>query len=291
MISNRFHVLLMSMLQVLVLTTNVHAEDDVHSEYTNPTELLQSIEHNCSGSRGLYLNLLKKCLIGSIYRDPSIQTNTYDQELREHGKDWPRTALTMIGLKQLDNIQQCAEDALTNKVPGDFMETGVWRGGATVFMRAILRVRGDIQRRVWVADSFEGDPVPNVEKYPADAHIALHNSKQLAVPLEEVQANFERYGLFDDQVQFLKGWFSQTLPTAPIDKLAMLRIDDDLYESTMDALLNLYPKLSIGGYVIINSCKELTSACAQAVNDYRAQHNITEEIQWADNAMYWKRLN
>ncbi len=248
-------------------------------------------EYSCSESAYHYLELAKQSLTGSIYQDPSIQTNTYDQELREYGKDWPRTALTMIGLKRLDNIQQCVEDVLANKIPGDFIETGVWRGGATIFMRAVLKAYGDTQRRVWVADSFEGDPVPNVEKYPVDAPIRLCDMKQFAVSLEEVQANFASYDLLDDQVQFLKGWFSQTLPTAPIHKLAILRLDGNLYESTMDALVNLYPKLSIGGYVIIDDYKGLIPACAQAVNDYRIEHNITEEMELIDDdAVYWKRV-
>ncbi len=237
----------------------------------------------------LYLDLLKKCLTGVIYKDPGFQFNRYSDEVRHDGSDWPRTALTMIGVKQLDNIQQCAEDVLANKVPGDFIETGVWRGGATIFMRAILKAHGDIQRRVWVADSFKGTPVPNAEKYPFDEGTSSYTIKELAVSLEEVQANFVRYGLLDDHVQFLEGRFSQTLPAAPIDKLAILRLDGDLYESTWDALVNLYPKLSIGGYVIIDDYGS-NVACAKAVRDYRALHAITDEIYRIDNSgAYWKR--
>ena len=68
------------------------------------------------------------------------------------------------------------------------------------------------------------------------------------MPLETVKANFEKYGLLDAQVVFLKGWFKDTLPAAPIGKLAVMRLDGDMYESTMDALKSLYPELSPGGY-------------------------------------------
>ena len=135
---------------------------------------------------------------------------------------------------------------LTDGVPGDLIETGVWRGGATILMRAILKARGVTDRVVWVADSFAGLPAPNAARYPLDAGINLHRFPQLAVTLERVQDNFRRYGLLDDQVRFLKGWFRDTLPAAPIERLAVLRLDGDLYESTIQALESLYDKLSAG---------------------------------------------
>jgi len=123
-----------------------------------------------------------------------------------------------------------------------------------------------------------------------DAGIHLEKFPQLAIPMEEVQLNFARYGLLDEQVRFLPGWFRDTLPSAPIEKLALLRLDGDLYESTMDGLVNLYPKLSVGGYVIIDDYGAI-EACKQAVHDYRASHGITEEIHVIDwTGAYWQRI-
>ncbi len=173
-------------------------------------------------------------------------------------------------------------------IPGDLIETGVWWGGATIFMRAILKAYGITDRTVWVADSFEGVPPPDAEKYPADAGWDLAQFDCLAVSLEDVRANFDRYGLLDQQVRFLKGWFRDTLPTAPIEQLAVLRLDGDLYESTMDALSNLYPKLSVGGYAIIDDY--MVSACAKAVQDYRRQHGINEKIEVIDTeGIFWRK--
>ncbi len=156
-------------------------------------------------------------------------------------------------------------------------------------MRAILAANGDTERTVWVADSFEGLPPPNPEEYPADAGLNFHEVDELAVSREEVERNFERFGLLDDQVRFLKGWFKDTLPGAPIEQLAVLRLDADLYESTMDALVPLYPKVASGGYVIIDDYKVI-AACKKAVDDYRAQHGITERIVDIDwNGAYWKK--
>ena len=269
-------------------------------------------------SATLYLDLLKKCLSHYIWRDsyePVDVKDTYGDdniksqlanllndnnltlarripfqaERRAEGLDWPRDADTMIGLKRLDNLQSCMEDVLKNNVPGDFIETGVWRGGATIFMRAVLKAYGITDRCVWVADSFAGLPPPDVDNYPEDLGDQHHIHDFLRVSLEQVQANFERYGLLDGQVRFLKGWFKDTLPKAPIEKLAVMRLDGDMYESTMDGLANLYPKLSVGGYVIIDDYG-YWEACRKAVHDFRASHGITDEILGIDwTGVYWQR--
>lgn len=106
----------------------------------------------------LYLDLMKRCLTNFIYRDIGYLSSTFNPEVREAGQDWPSVAHTMIGLKRLDNLQFCVEDILARGVPGDLIETGVWRGGATIFMRAILKAYSVTDRCVWVADSFAGLP-------------------------------------------------------------------------------------------------------------------------------------
>jgi O-methyltransferase len=210
-------------------------------------------------------------------------------EEREFGMDWPSKAYTMVGVERLNNIESCAKIVLQDGVKGDFIETGVWRGGCTIFMRAILKAFGDSKRSVWVADSFEGMPKPNSEDYPADKKFDLSMWKTLAVTSEEVRDNFKRFGLLDDQVKFLEGFFSKTLPTAPIDQLSIIRLDGDLYESTMDALTHLYGKLSDGGFVIVDDyhCAE---PCKQAVDDFRKANKITEELVGVDwSAVYWRK--
>lgn len=237
-----------------------------------------------SGEGSLYLDLMKRALSGWIHADES-----FDPGLREKGGDWPENGQTMIGLQRLDNLQFCVEDALANGVPGDLIETGVWRGGATIFMRAILKAHGVEDRRVWVADSFEGLPPPDLERYPQDKGDRFHTFEQLAVSVEQVKANFERYGLLDDQVGFLEGWFRDTLPEAPMERLAVARLDGDMYESTMDALVNLYPKLSVGGYVIIDDYGAVPT-CRQAVHDYREAHDVHEELRPIDwTGVFWQR--
>jgi hypothetical protein len=233
---------------------------------------------------------MKRCLTNWIHLGQ--EGIPLDPQARIEGRDWPwpATAHTMVGLKRLDNVQACALDIFANHIPGDFIETGVWRGGSVIFMRALLKAYGITDRSVWVADSFSGVPPPNAERYPLDAGMRLDVFTQLAVPMEEVQQNFARYGLLDAQVRFLPGWFRDSLPAAPIGALSLLRLDGDLYESTMDALVHLYPKLSIGGYVIIDDYGAI-EACRQAVHDYRTAHDITEDVRVIDwTGVYWQRL-
>lgn len=245
----------------------------------------------------LYLDLLKKALLDLLHSQwdaPARVTGGHKREAtiyeaRQEGLDWPERAMTMVGMNRLDNLQFCVERVLKDGIEGDFIETGVWRGGSCILMRAILKAYGVTDRTVWVADSFQGLPKPNPEKYPPDEGIDLSEIKELAISLEEVRSNFVKFALLDNQVQFLKGWFKDTLPNAPIEKLAVLRLDGDLYESTMDALTALYPKLSPSGYVIISNYSWVP-ACAQAVTDYRVQHGITEEIHVIDWAgVYWRK--
>ncbi|HEY3974200.1 MAG TPA: TylF/MycF family methyltransferase [Candidatus Sulfotelmatobacter sp.] len=279
-------------------------------------------EIKAEGADQLYLDLMKQCLTRSIFPEsyrqirgrPSRREHPvawavypmltpaldklnlklfryapFDQAKRAEGSDWPAEADTMVGLKRLENLQFCVTEVIRRNVPGDLIETGVWRGGASIFMRAVLKVYGDRNRVVWLADSFQGLPKPD-ERYPQDeGDRHWESSHILGISLKEVKTNFARYGLLDEQVRFLAGWFKDTLPTAPIKQLAVLRLDGDMYSSTMDALQSLYHRVSPGGYVIIDDYGCIP-ACKKAVDDFRTEQKITEpmrEIDWS--GVFWEK--
>jgi O-methyltransferase len=196
----------------------------------------------------------------------------------------------MVGQKRLDNLQTCVTSALREGVPGDLVETGVWRGGAAILMRAVLKAYADSDRLVWAVDSFAGLPKPDPARYPEDAGDRLWESNDyLGVSLERVQANFARYGLLDEQVRFVKGWFKDTLPHAPIRQIAVLRLDGDMYESTMDVLNNLYEKVSEGGYIIVDDYGALKN-CKAAIDEFRGLRDIQEPLQQVDwTGVFWQR--
>lgn len=223
-----------------------------------------------------------------VFRERGYIRERSRKEDRIEGRIWPRFAHTMVGLKRLDNLQACVEDVIAAEVPGDLIETGVWRGGSAILMRGVLRAYGVRDRTVFAADSFQGLPPPDVETYPADADDPNHTVEALAVSLAEVRENFRRYGLLDRQVTFLEGWFRDTLPTVRGRRWAVVRLDGDMYESTMDGLTNLYPGLSPGGYLIADDYG--FPACRQAIDDYREAHGISEEIRAIDwTGAYWQR--
>ncbi len=237
-------------------------------------------------SKRFFLSILSGILDKTRYQ--IVRRRDFSEEDRADGRVWPGYADTMVGMKRLDNLQHCIETVIRDGVDGDLIETGVWRGGACIFMRAVLAVHGVKDRKVFVADSFEGLPKPDTGKWPADRGDTQHERPFLAVSREDVEKNFKRYGLLDENVVFLKGWFKDTLPAAPIKKLSVLRLDGDMYGSTMDALANLYPRLSKGGYCIIDDYALET--CREAVDDYRKQQGITEKMERIDwTGYYWRK--
>ncbi len=194
----------------------------------------------------------------------------------------------MIGFERLKQLAYSCETALIENIPGDFVECGIWRGGATILMRAILHAYADTERTVWGADSFEGLPKPTSDADAGDQH---HTYEPLKVSLEQVTANFQDYGFGwngDKKIKFLKGWFAETLPNAPIEKISVLRADGDMYGSTMDILNNLYHKVSPGGFVIIDDFN--LKGCHQATLEFRRRNRITSEMRNIDNAgIFWRK--
>jgi O-methyltransferase len=209
----------------------------------------------------------------------------FNAENRQNGVDWPLFGYTMVGRERLDNLQFCVESVLKEGIEGDFVETGVWRGGACMLMKAILQEAGDETRQVWVADSFSGLPPPTDESDGWD----LSGHPHLTVPAAVVKENFRRFGLWDDRVCFLAGWFQETLATAPIQKLAVLRLDGDLYESTKVALDTLYDRVVENGFVIIDDY-HAWPGCQRAVDEFRKLKKERGEMKEIDGtAVFWRK--
>lgn len=282
--------------------------------------VLSPVTSQASSAEDLYLVLLKNCLTRNIFGEhykpllpplrpkgwhrlwwsgvyPAIKPaldrvglelvrkSRFDAEVNAKGEFPHSEAESMIGLTGLSNVQECVLECLQRGIPGDLMEAGVWRGGCAIFMRALLHVYGDTERKVWVADSFEGCPKPREEAECGDRHW-LNNF--IAVDLETVQENFRRYGLLDDRVRFLRGWFCDTLPKAPVEKLAVLRVDGDMFSSTIDVLRAMYHRVSPGGYVIIDDYYAI-DICRRAVTDFREEHGIDSPIQRVDSCRaFWQ---
>ena len=231
-----------------------------------------------------YLNLVEATLTGVIYEDdalPASGASGYDPNLREHGWDWPSKAFTMVGTKRLKNFRSMIESVIGEGIPGDIVETGVWRGGACILARAVLATYGVTDRRVILADSFAGLPMGDAGRYPADAGSIFHSFPELAVSVETVRANFRKFDLLDDQVVFIEGWFEDTMSSLDVDQIAVLRLDGDMYGSTMVVLQELYDKVSPRGWIIIDDY-EVVPACKAAVSDFFETRSLSPELTAID---------
>jgi Macrocin-O-methyltransferase (TylF) len=252
--------------------------------------------------RAAYLELLKLTLCDLAGAGTETAYLSYDktrvfrrepseEELRYRlvGKDWPLYGLTMVGLTRLDDLQACVEAIVNDNVEGDLIEAGTWRGGASILMRATLDTLGADERTVWLADSFQGFPRPDVDAYPDDRGLDLSPHDFLSVPVGEVQNHFARLG-FDTGFTLVPGLFDRTLPALRGRHWSLVRLDGDTYESTWVALESLYPGLQVGGYVVIDDYG-FVPACRKAVGDFRDEHGISEPIEEVDwNCARWRRL-
>lgn len=257
--------------------------------------------------RAAYLDLLKLSLVDlagartlSVSRSGDSRTSgsrVFSRELtgdeltlRIRGADWPFSGLSMVGLPRLDDLQGCVESVVADNVPGDLIEAGAWRGGASILMRATLDSLGEDDRSVYVADSFQGLPSPDPEAFPEDRDLDLSQVDFLSVPLEEVKGYFARLGL-ERGVEFVPGFFADTLPTLTDRSWSVVRLDGDTYESTWLALESLYPRLSSGGYLIVDDY-QLIDECRDAVDEFRREHGIADAIEKVDwNAVRWRRTS
>jgi O-methyltransferase len=217
-----------------------------------------------------------------------VRQRAYNARDRQEGFDWPLFGYTMTGRNRLDCLQRCIQTILIEQVPGDIVETGVWRGGSMILAAAVLDSYGDDKRSIWCCDSFEGMPKPTVAGQSFSGTEDFQDLPYLAVSVDQVRANFDRFGVLSERVKFLKGWFRDTLPKAPIQRISVLRLDGDLYESTLDALTALYPKVSSGGFVIVDDYGTWPG-CKQAVEEYRQQHQIAAPLVQIDpSSVFWR---
>lgn len=236
-----------------------------------------------------YIELVKSTVLNSVYYPgPHVRDGRHwASELPEKSQ----RPMSMVGMKRLDNIQMSVETILTENIKGDLIETGVWRGGSVLLMKAILAANNEIDRKVFLADSFQGIPPVDLDAYPDDAiHSGSDNMTVLKEnSVSEVRGFFERMNLLDDKVIFLEGWFEDTLATITTDSIAILRLDGDIYKSTWEALVNLYHKVSAGGFIIVDDYYSW-EGCRKAVDNFRSQNDIQDQIIEVDwTCVYWRK--
>jgi hypothetical protein len=228
--------------------------EDFWSFYEARLEWLDTITIKIASSslqdraRFTYLEMLKSHLTGTVFNSaehgvrPRLNEQKaglkkeFDLERRKGGEDWTYLGDTMTGWARLKNVADLLKDVIETQVPGDYMETGVWRGGSSMFARAVLRTynQGD-KRKNFVCDSFRG--LPPGDKNLAKADRGWDKTSYLEVSENIVAKGFRKYGLLDSGVIFAKGFFNETMPplSKHVEKLAIMRLD--VSATVIDVLL------------------------------------------------------
>lgn len=201
------------------------------------------------------------------------------------------------------NTYFLARECIKNKIPGDFIECGV-AAGAQIAVMAYACQQFESRKYVHLFDSFQGIPLagPNDDEQPGIGKIThatdVKNLNDLLISshisvcsMDNVKSNMKQWGIDSRYLIYHKGWFQHTLPIdAPkIDKICLLRLDGDLYESTKVCLEYLYPKISNGGYIVIDDYGLV--GCRKAVTEYLEKNNLTPEIKTVlggQGPVYWQ---
>ena len=238
-------------------------------------------------SRDMYIDLIKRSVTNYHYLgvDSSFENfrcvSHYDLEQASWKIDKLARPLTLLSKNQLDLIEGAVVTLEERRVPGDFIEAGIWRGGAVILMRALIEAYEIAERKVFAADSFAGIP-RNVraQNDPVDSW-----PDRWVAPLEDVQQSIRRFGLLDDRIDFVVGFFAESLKSVANERFALVRLDSDSFDSVETSLEYLYPLLSKGGIVIIDDWHLV--GCRTAVLNYRTRHGIHDEISVFDGNAYW----
>ena len=166
-------------------------------------------------------------------------------------------AVTMAGHRRMRSVQELVQLVARRKVNGSYAETGVWRGGMSIFATAALQLYGLGHRPVYLCDSFNGVPLPRNTSVRTD-ETAYRIQWYLHVNELHVQKMFQKYGVWSPSVHMVKGFYVHSMPPFRAElqqrgeRLAILRLDGDIYDSTVDVLYNLYDLVEVGGFVVID---------------------------------------
>ena len=260
----------------------------------------------CKAVTESYLVAMRDSITGELLETPHIKgrpmgaidlygggtLEPMDAEKLHNGQAWPAWGLTMVGTIRLNGIRDAIIDVVTNGVSGGFVETGVWRGGASLYAAAVSLAVGRPDMPIYACDSYQGLPKATDKKRDNDLWSKL---TFLEVSLEQVKRAFDMTLLNSDRVHFVKGYFEHTMPvlgaSMKYGDIAVLRQDGDMYSSYIDVFFTLYDKLTVGGYLIVDDWS--IPEARKAVQDFRTMHGITDDtdkMYFPDPvSAYWKK--
>lgn len=199
---------------------------------------------------------------------------------------------SMASESEIDFMRIAIKDILQSQIVGDIVQAGVWRGGMSIWMNYLIYNLFPGQniepRKLWLFDSYGEFPCPT---YPRDKYV--HPVTEILyenhATTEVVESNFEKFGIPTSNVYLVKGKFEDSIKNVDIPKISILHLDCDYYDSTLLMIEKYYPKITKGGYIIINNYYYEYIHAKIAVDEYRGKNNITNPvIKLGEKYGYWK---
>ena len=190
---------------------------------------------------------------------------------------------TQTGVSNMYALYAAVHYVVKYGIPGDIVECGLWKGGSAMVAALALLVQGQVTRNLWLYDTYTGMPEPgdqDVEAFDGLRASVVWKQRQEGgvsqwnnAPLEEVRANLYSTGYPTEKILFIKGRVEDTIPDSIPDKISILRLDTDLYQSTYHELNHLFPRLSEGGVIILDDYGWWKGA-REAADRYFEENNI-----------------
>jgi O-methyltransferase len=242
------------------------------------------------------LNFLKKKKINNTIENISTNETTLPIDISEQEfLDLYELCkpYTMTSPERMYSLYKAVQYILVNNIEGDFIECGVWKGGSALLIASILCKKGITNRKVILYDTYEGmsEPTENDKDYLGkkaevllkETSIEIQDSVWCYSSFEEVKANLNLSGLQKENIIMIKGKVEDTIPNQlPTNKIALLRLDTDWYESTKHELNYLYPLLQHNGVLIIDDYGHW-EGCRKAVDEYFSFNKISILLNRIDN--------
>jgi len=199
--------------------------------------------------------------------------------------------ISLVSGKRLYATAQLSYAALLEQ--GDVVETGVYQGGSSAVILKVLLTYDRCGKQFWAFDSFQG--LPNITKKDQVGEQIVGAQGSFVAGVDEFKANLEARGVWNEsRVRIVPGWFSDTVGKAGVKTISFLRLDGDLYHSTLDVLKGFYPLVTQGGYIYVDDYGSF-NGCRHAVDEYRAEHHVYEPMHWiretggSVEAVWWRK--
>ena len=224
--------------------------------------------------------------------------NTYNRSLYDLEEEFCEiyskcNNYTLTSIQRMYSLYKATEYVANANIPGDIVECGVWKGGSSMLTALTLSKMRKTEKRIYLYDTYEGMSQPTDKDIEAGKNLMAWKTWNQSQkenfntwcysPIEEVKSNLISTGYPQDKLVFVKGKVEETIPQIMPDKISILRLDTDWYESTYHEFCHLFPRLSKFGVIIVDDYG-FWKGVREATDKYFAENKITMLLNRIDEA-------